>query len=377
VATVLYASFDEVPSHKGASAHILAICRGVRQRHALHLLSLGQVRLTASGFVHHPQHLEEPNYLARAEAFRRRLEPLLDQIAPALVHVRSPWEGLPVLRRGLPMVYEVNGLPSVELPESYPRLSASLLETLRAREAQCVAEAKAIVCPSLRIRDFLVRERAAKVEKIRVLQNGYDPVPSSKAARQPGPLRLVYLGTHHPWQGLGVALRAMPLLRHPAQLEVIGPPHRAYTIALERSVRRLRLADRVTLTPPLNKAELAARLSHFDVGLAPLTKAPRNTEQGCCPVKILDYLAHGLPVVASDLYVVRQLLAHDDNALLVPPEDPETLAAALDRLAADPALRRRLRDGGRASLSRLPTWDDHARGVLEIYDEVLEPRSAR
>ena len=61
---------------------------------------------------------------------------------------------------------------------------------------------------------------------------------------------------------------------------------------------------------------------------------------------VLEALAAGLPVVASDIPVFAEYLRDGESALLVPPNDPAALAGALGRLAADPALRRRLADGG-------------------------------
>jgi glycosyltransferase-like protein len=81
---------------------------------------------------------------------------------------------------------------------------------------------------------------------------------------------------------------------------------------------------------------------------------------------VLEALAAGLPVVASDIPVFAEYLRDGESALLVPPNDPAALAGALGRLAADPALRRRLADGGRPLVDRF-TWSASARRHMEIY----------
>ena len=90
---------------------------------------------------------------------------------------------------------------------------------------------------------------------------------------------------------------------------------------------------------------------------------------------VLEALAAGLPVVASDIPVFAEYLEDGHSALLVPPGDSAALAAALHRLAGDPPLRRRLAAGGRPLLDRF-TWAASARTHLEIY-AAAEARAAR
>ena len=81
---------------------------------------------------------------------------------------------------------------------------------------------------------------------------------------------------------------------------------------------------------------------------------------------VLEALAAGLPVVASDIAVFAEYLRDGESALLVPPNDPVALAAALGRLAGDPALRRRLATGGRPLVDRF-TWAATAGAHRQIY----------
>jgi glycosyltransferase involved in cell wall biosynthesis len=87
----------------------------------------------------------------------------------------------------------------------------------------------------------------------------------------------------------------------------------------------------------------------------------------------LEALASGLPVVASDLDVLRGFLTDGDSALLTPCGDGEALAGALVRVAIDPALAARLRQGGRAVVAR-HGWDAAARLHERAYAEFLGAR---
>jgi glycosyltransferase-like protein len=86
---------------------------------------------------------------------------------------------------------------------------------------------------------------------------------------------------------------------------------------------------------------------------------------------VLEALAAGLPVVASDIPVFAEYLEDGESALLVPPGDPTALATALHRLAGDPALRRQLAAGGRPLVDRF-TWAASARSHAEIYAAATE-----
>ncbi|MGH9009591.1 MAG: glycosyltransferase, partial [Acidimicrobiia bacterium] len=86
---------------------------------------------------------------------------------------------------------------------------------------------------------------------------------------------------------------------------------------------------------------------------------------------VLEALAAGLPVVASDIPVFAEYLRDGESALLVPPGDPAALAGALHRLAGDPAMRQTLAAGGKPLVDRF-TWAASARTHRDIYSAATE-----
>jgi glycosyltransferase involved in cell wall biosynthesis len=86
---------------------------------------------------------------------------------------------------------------------------------------------------------------------------------------------------------------------------------------------------------------------------------------------VLEALAAGLPVVASDIPVFAEYLRDGENALLVPPGDAAALAGALHRLAGDPALRETLAAGGQPLLERF-TWAASALTHRNVYSAASE-----
>ncbi|MGL4550886.1 MAG: glycosyltransferase, partial [Gemmataceae bacterium] len=100
-----------------------------------------------------------------------------------------------------------------------------------------------------------------------------------------------------------------------------------------------------------------------DACAVPLAAVDRNTVQGCCPLKLLEALAAGCPVIASDLPAVREVVS-DREALLVPPDDPAGIALALGRL--DPARSR----AGRRRVEGM-TWQASTDALIAVYDDIF------
>jgi glycosyltransferase involved in cell wall biosynthesis len=117
-------------------------------------------------------------------------------------------------------------------------------------------------------------------------------------------------------------------------------------------------------------AAVGPRLAGFDVVLAPYQRAVAvagnkgNTAGYMSPLKIFEYMAHRKAIIASDLPPLREILTSGRNAILIAPEDTRGWATALQRLAADAALRRALAAAAHEDFMRLYTWDGRARAVL-------------
>lgn len=104
------------------------------------------------------------------------------------------------------------------------------------------------------------------------------------------------------------------------------------------------------------------RIADFDIGIMPLADTP--WERGKCGYKLIQYMACGKPVVASPVGVNRSIVEHGVNGFLA--DTPEEWAAALNRLAADPDLRRRLGAAGRAKVEVRYSLSGTAPRLIEL-----------
>jgi glycosyltransferase involved in cell wall biosynthesis len=291
--------------------------------------------------------------------------------------VRSIFEGFPIAahkqRRCRRLIYEVNGLPSIELKYHYPQVAddRELLGKLEAQERFCLEAADLIITPSP-VTAAELRRRGAAAERLEVIPNGVDEErfsyhePSYRGDRA---LRLLYVGTMTSWQGVHHALEALRLLLrdHPAELSLVGPARarqrrelaeRAAKLGIERQVRYLGAASQ------------AALLEHYrwaDVALVPLPPNDRNLVQGCCPLKLIEAMAAGVPVVASDLPVIRALADPEQQALLVRPGSGKAIKDGLLRLVADPLLGRRLAASARRRVEQELSWRHAGERLVACY----------
>ena len=385
----LYAAFDRFPSRKGAAVHIDRFARALFTHAGGGLLyvlggpGLPTRQIEADDSIEilrFDRHI--PNYLQRALAFSARLSDLLDHAGSALeiCHFRDPWSGVPIVSRprGYAAVYEVNGLPSIELPFAFPGVAAETLRKVRADEARCWTEADVVVVPAETIRATLVR-LGCPAAKISVVPNGADPAPPGTARPDGAPAHyLLYFGALQPWQGIGTLLRAFARLAdYPDLRLVICAARESREQRRQQALAdRLGLGERVLWRFSLAPDQLAPWREHALLSVAPLTECARNLEQGCAPLKILESMAAGVPVVASDLPSVREIISDGADGRLIPPDRPAELARAIRLLIDYPEERAALGRAARATIEARFTWRQSLRRLTDLYQQLSPARTA-
>ncbi len=372
----LYVAFEVFPRPKGSSSHIASMVRALSaSRPPVWLLCCGSPDMPrlqqAEGvtIVRHPA--REANMLARAEGFSRFVAETVDalDLPPALAVFRDPWGGLPLLPlTGTRLVFEVNALPSWELGYRYPGLKerSATRAKLRDLELACLDRADALLTVSPVTTAALTRLGIAR-DRIVTSSNaasdlwfGADPGRAASIVPELAEGRWIgYIGSLHRWQGVETALAAFGRIQDDfpdLRLLVVHPGRKRPAKRLVRRSDRLGMSrpEAVLFHPPLDAAELAPVVARLELTLAPLAETSRNVEQGCCPVKILESMAAGTPVLASDLAVTRELVTHGVDGWRIPPDDPRLWAVWISRLLADPGALAAA--GQRARRTALSRW---------------------
>ena len=371
----VYVAFEAFPRPKGASSHIASMVAALARRRApVWLLCCGfgdmPARQVEGGVVIHRHKVYHPNMLRRAAEFSRFVARMLERAGPGveLCVFRDPWGGGAVLEadRGHAAIFEVNALPSLELPYRYPALRGR--HALRAKiddlERFCLDACDRVLVVSSVTRGALVR-RGVAAEKIDVVPNAASAT-FLEARGEEGSLPELsegrwfgYVGSVHAWQGLEGAIEAFALVADDAadaRLLAVVNGRKEILKALRKHARKRGLAERVAFHRPLAPERLAPTVARLLFTIAPLTETARNTAQGCCPVKIVESMAAGTPVLASNLRATRELITDGHDGLLAPAHDPRAWALALRRLLTDEALTRRLGEQARRTATKRFTW---------------------
>ncbi|MEU6040913.1 glycosyltransferase family 4 protein [Actinomadura sp. NPDC047616] len=373
-----YFAFDRFPSSKGSAVHIGHMADELFARRGGGLLGVlggGDLpryqREDGREIVRFDARI--PNLLDRAEAFSAWVAELIAPHLDALeiCHVRDPWGALPVVTvpgRRHRVVFEVNGLPSIEMSHTWPWAAPATLAKIAEVERFCLRRSDAVVVPS-RVIAGAVARHGVPDDRIHLVPNGA-VIPEAPSRPAGAPERyIVYVGALQPWQGVDVLLRAFARLADLTDLRLVVcssmPERRARRLC--GLAERLGVAERVRWRFVLPHHEVAAWLAHADVSVAPLTGCARNLDQGCAPLKVLESMAAGTPVVASDLPAVRELMSDGEHGRLVAADRPAELARAIRVLLEYPEQARAMGGRARAHVAENLTWSHSRARVAEVY----------
>ena len=210
-----------------------------------------------------------------------------------------------------------------------------------------------------------LRADGVPADRLVVNPSGFDPALIAGALRDVFPRvprpRVGYVGRLAPQKRADRLVEAFGRMRRTGSLVLVGDgPDRAL---VRRLVAASPARERVTEVGFVDHATVPSVLSSIDVLVLPSA----YEEMGSV---LTEAMAAGLPVVATDVGGIPEVVRHGETGLLVPPDDVDALAAALDRVVGDAALRERLAAGARAR-ARGYSWPVLAGRVAEVYVRVL------
>jgi glycosyltransferase involved in cell wall biosynthesis len=208
--------------------------------------------------------------------------------------------------------------------------------------------------------DFLHTRYGVAEERIMVMPNGVRRAFGKQARASPdhgGPFRLLFVGRLSPQKNLARLLAAIPAMRVPVELVVVGEGEQQ---AMLEELCRERGLTSVRMVGSQTSSQLVEWYRWADAFVLPSDK------EGM-PLAVLEAMASGLPVVATSVPGLRETVG-DDGILAAP--DPAALAAAVDRLAADPALWSALSRRG-SERSRELSWATRVDSLRVLYEGLV------
>ena len=353
---------------KGCSIHVQEIVRAFgRMGHEVELFAMNTAGIPPADLksvrVHRlPMPPRSLDRARREEYLLRANHALSSALAAAgsfdLVYERYSLWSFSALEyaaaESVPSVLEVNS-PLIDEQSRYRSLVDRDAALAVAR--QCFTRATIVCAVSDEVRDS-VTAVSGRTRDVHVIPNGVDPDRFAPVATLPQPYGMPFtvgfVGSLKPWHGVSELVEAFATVRRvypPSRLLVVGDgPERD---AIEAQISARRLTDCTELTGAVRPAEIPRLLERMDVGVAPY---PRLKNFYFSPMKVYEYMAASLPVVASETGQLRRVIHDEVEGLLYPCGDVDALVESLLCLQRDPAMRRRLGAAGRRKVLAQFTW---------------------
>jgi glycosyltransferase involved in cell wall biosynthesis len=231
--------------------------------------------------------------------------------------------------------------------------------------------------------------RGIPEQRIIVLPNGVDVErfrPDLDGTRIRESLSLVerctigFIGTFGPWHGAETLAEAFicllqrrPDLSGKVSLVLIGDGLRLPKV--RDMLGEAGVLDAAVLTGLVPQAEGPGYLASCDILVLPTAPNPDGSSFFGSPTKLFEYMAMGRPIVATSLGQITEVLDDSQNALLVPPADPEAMSWALECFIDDPDLRQKLGAVARQDVLQRHTWRQHVARLLAHIEEFAAARS--
>ena len=250
-------------------------------------------------------------------------------------------------------------------PSRWQRAVGWILETV------ALAAAHRVVVNSRNTRDEVAALGVPR-SRIVVVPPAVDRVPEPRPVgdvESERPLRLLSVANVAPRKGLEFLIEALAGVSFPFQLEVVGEPRydASYRTTLDGLIESRKLQNRVVFAGRADDRQLDAAYRSADTFVAP------SLWEGF-GMAILDALLYGVPVIATRVGAIPELVEDGVHGFLVPPRDAAALAAALERLAADRPMRLRMAERARArGLELAWPWDRLQASFRSIVGAVDAP----
>lgn len=222
-----------------------------------------------------------------------------------------------------------------------------------------------LVCATPTIANRFPQHKTANIQNFPVVKE----LHSSEAkpfAERPG--AVAYVGAISETRGAKEMLEALELVnaRRKVSLELAGSTRPA---SLQRELEAMPGWAHVRFHGWSSRKQVAQLLSRVSCGLVTLHPTPSYVD--AYPVKMFEYMAAGLPVIASDFPLWRTIVDQAGCGLLVDPNSPSDIADAVQRLLDDPAQAQAMGERGKRAVMDVYNWSVEERKLLGIYGRIF------
>ncbi len=269
-------------------------------------------------------------------------------------------------RYRLPMLLEVNA-PLFQERQKYDGIALPWLAKWAEKTVWGGADK---VLPVTKVLAGIVEKTGVSTAKMEVIHNGIDldkfgDLENKALVKTLGlhnKLVLGFTGFVREWHKLDRVVDVIAASKgHGRHLLIVGDgPARQ---SIEARAKEMGVSDCVTITGIVDREKIADYVSCFDIALQP------DVVEYASPLKMFEYLAMARAIVAPDSANIREILAHNKNALLFDPSDPQAFVHCIEQLCNDVKLRNRLAAAAKETITEQKfTWDNNAKRVVALFE---------
>jgi glycosyltransferase involved in cell wall biosynthesis len=251
--------------------------------------------------------------------------------------------------------------------------ASGMLSKARERENWQLTKTDHVVVVSSSLQEYFMYEHRIFTGKFSVIPNAIDPQKAQVNPAQVEEIRqklglegktvIGWVGSIQPWHGVEALIDSFASVAEKAPdtaLLIVGSGE---TIAaMKEKAANSPVANRIHFTGYINHAAVFAHIAAMDICVLP------DTKWYCSPIKIFEYGMMGKAIVATRHAAVLDVMAPDQDGLIIDPDQPAQLQEALLRLISDSNLRSQLGRQFQEKVLREHTWEANARRVCEIWE---------
>jgi len=240
------------------------------------------------------------------------------------------------------------------------------IQKMKAQEARIYSKVDGIVTTTKELKDQLKKTFHISSD-IAVIPNGVNIEFFESSLEKVKIGRILYVGQLYPWKGVDTLLKAMCFVPK-GELHIVGGDKQQIDDLILQA-DRLSISNRVFFHGHVSPHEVRDFLKSASVVVHPLAKKNTKDAEFSSPLKMFEYMAARIPIVASDLPGIREILTDQVSALLVPPDDPKVLAKGIQLMLDDPKLRQRLSDNAYETVQQ-HSWAKRAERIEQYILDI-------
>jgi len=179
--------------------------------------------------------------------------------------------------------------------------------------------------------------------------------------------RIIYIGGLSEIRGVRETVQAMEYIDEglQAELKLVGGFHNR---EFEEELRAMEVFSKVDFTGFIPYKEVQRHLCTADIGMVMYHPLPNHIE--AMPVKMFEYMLMGLPVVASNFPLWKDIIEGNKCGLTADPMNPREIAEAIEYLLQRPQLMEEMGENGRQAVLEKYNWDREAEKLLSLYNDI-------